>query len=54
MWQPGLQLGQPATLLGYPVLIDQNRRYQLDTLIDRLAYACARTAPHPYRVIIAG
>ena len=24
-----------------------NRRYQLDTLTERLAYACARTAPHP-------
>ena len=31
-----------------------NRRYQLDTMTERLAYACARTAPHPYRVIIAG
>jgi hypothetical protein len=31
-----------------------NRRYQLDTLTERLAYACARTPPHPYRVIIAG
>ncbi len=31
-----------------------NRRYQLDTLTERLAYACAQTAPHPYRVIIAG
>ena len=31
-----------------------NRRYQLDTLTERLAYACARTVPHPYRVIIAG
>ena len=31
-----------------------NRRYQLDTLTERLAYACARTAPHPYWVIIAG
>ena len=31
-----------------------NRRYQLDTLTERLAYACARTAPHPYRVIITG
>jgi hypothetical protein len=27
-----------------------NRRYQLDSLTERLAYACARTAPHPYRV----
>ena len=24
-----------------------NRRYQLDTMTERLAYACARTAPHP-------
>jgi hypothetical protein len=31
-----------------------NRRSQLDTLTERLAYACARTAPHPYRAIIAG
>jgi hypothetical protein len=31
-----------------------NRRYQLDTLTECLAYACARTAPHPYHVIIAG
>ena len=31
-----------------------NRRYQLDSLTERLAYACARTAPHPYRVIITG
>ena len=31
-----------------------NRRFQLDTLTERLAYACARTAPHPYRVITAG
>ena len=31
-----------------------NCRFQLDTLTERLAYACARTAPHPYRIIIAG
>jgi ISXO2-like transposase domain len=31
-----------------------NRRHQLDTLTERLAHACARTTPHPYRVIIAG
>jgi len=31
-----------------------NRRYQLDSLTERLAFACARTPPHPYRVIIAG
>ena len=31
-----------------------NRRYQLDSLTERLGYACTRTAPHPYRVIIAG
>jgi transposase-like protein len=31
-----------------------NRRFQLDTMTERLVYACARTAPKPYRVIIAG
>ena len=31
-----------------------NRRFQLDSLIERLVYAGVRTAPHPYRVIIAG
>ena len=31
-----------------------NRRHQLDTMTERLVYACARTAPHPYRIIIAG
>ena len=31
-----------------------NRRYRLDSLTERLAYACARTEPHPYRVIITG
>jgi transposase-like protein len=31
-----------------------NRRSQLDSLTERLAWACARTAPHPYRVITAG
>src|SRR6476469_3013577 len=31
-----------------------NRRYQLHSLTERLAYACARTVPHPYRVNIAG
>jgi transposase-like protein len=31
-----------------------NRRFQLDTMTERLVYACARTAPHPYRVIIVG
>jgi transposase-like protein len=31
-----------------------NRPFQLDTLTERLAYACARTPPHPYRVIITG
>ena len=31
-----------------------NRRSQLDSLTERLAWACARTAPHPYRVIKAG
>ncbi len=31
-----------------------NRRFQLDTLAERLARACARTEPHPYRIITAG
>ncbi len=31
-----------------------NRRYHLDSLTERLAWAAARTPPHPYRVIIAG
>jgi hypothetical protein len=31
-----------------------NRRFELDPLTERLAHACARTAPHPYWVIIAG
>ena len=31
-----------------------NRRFQLDTLTERLAWAAVHTAPHPYRMIIAG
>ena len=31
-----------------------NRRYQLDSLIPRFVHAAARTAPVPYRVLIAG
>lgn len=31
-----------------------NRRYQLDTLTERLAFACIHARPHPYRAIIAG
>jgi hypothetical protein len=30
-----------------------NRRFQLDSIVERLAWAAAHTAPHPYRVIIA-
>ena len=30
-----------------------NRRRQLDSIVERLAWAATRTAPHPYRVIIA-
>jgi ribosomal protein L37AE/L43A len=30
-----------------------NRRYQLDSIVERLAWAAVRTAPHPYRVITA-
>ena len=31
-----------------------NRRYDLDTITQRLTWTCAKTEPHPYRVIIAG
>jgi hypothetical protein len=31
-----------------------NRRHQLHSLTERIAYACIRTAPHPYRIIITG
>ena len=30
-----------------------NRRYQLDSIVERLAWAALRTAPQPYRVITA-
>ena len=30
-----------------------NRRYQLDSIVERLAWAAVRTAPCPYRVIVA-
>jgi hypothetical protein len=30
-----------------------NRRFQLDSMVERLAWAAAHTAPHPYNVIIA-
>jgi hypothetical protein len=30
-----------------------NRRHQLDSIVDRLAWAAARTAPHTYRTITA-
>ena len=30
-----------------------NRRFQLDSIVERLAWAAVRTAPHPYRVITA-
>jgi predicted benzoate:H+ symporter BenE len=30
-----------------------NRRYQLDGIVERLAWAATRTAPQPYRVIVA-
>ena len=31
-----------------------NRRFQLDSIVQRLAWAAAHTTPHPYRVITAG
>ncbi len=30
-----------------------NRRYQLDSIVERLAWAAMRTAPQPYRVVTA-
>jgi transposase-like protein len=30
-----------------------NRRYQLDSIVERLAWAAVRTAPHPYHAITA-
>jgi transposase-like protein len=31
-----------------------NRRYQLDSIVQRLAWAATHTAPQPYRIIITG
>ena len=31
-----------------------NRRYDLDTITQRLTWACTQTKPHPYRIITAG
>jgi transposase-like protein len=31
-----------------------NRRHQLDSIVERLAWAAAHTAPQPYRVIVTG
>ena len=30
-----------------------NRRFHLDSIVERLAWAATRTAPQPYRVIVA-
>ena len=30
-----------------------NRRHQLDSIVERLAWAATRTAPQPYRVVTA-
>jgi transposase-like protein len=30
-----------------------NRRHRLDSIVERLAWAAVRTAPHPYRVVTA-
>jgi transposase-like protein len=30
-----------------------NRRFQLDSIVERLAWAAVHTAPHPYRVVTA-
>ena len=54
-WRAGQEAGAAANRDRDPASFAWpfNRRFQLDTLTKRLAYACARTAPHPYRVIIA-
>jgi hypothetical protein len=30
-----------------------NRRFQLDSIVERLAWAAVRTAPQPYRIVTA-
>ena len=30
-----------------------NRRFRLDSIVERLAWAAAHTVPQPYRVVIA-
>ena len=30
-----------------------NRRFQLDSIVQRLAWAAAHTVPQPYRIVIA-
>ena len=30
-----------------------NRRFQLDSIVERLAWAAVHTAPQPYRVVVA-
>ena len=30
-----------------------NRRFQLDSIVERLAWAAVHTAPHPYRAVTA-
>ena len=30
-----------------------NRRFQLDSIVERLAWAAVHTAPQPYRVIVS-
>jgi hypothetical protein len=40
-------------VMGNQVAYWFNRRFELDSIVERLAWAATRTAPHPYRVIIA-
>jgi aminoglycoside phosphotransferase family enzyme len=46
--------GDAAYKMKRAVAYSFNRRYDLDTITQRLAWTCAQTKPHPYRVIIAG
>lgn len=39
------------TFIGVDVEYRFNRRYQLETMIARLAYVSLRTAPMPYRML---
>jgi hypothetical protein len=41
----------PSYLASFAYRLD--RRFQLDSIVERLAWAAAHTVPHPYRVVTA-